>query len=115
LFERSRSNALGGPEALRRLEQDPIHPVIIVVTSITDLTLVDEGTFLLPGQVVAVETAMVVKRKGMVIECYQTLRSTSSPSARLAQGKVSLMMLDAKSRRPTTKLPDWVKTLLQIS
>lgn len=115
LFERSRSNALGGPEALRRLEQDPIHPVIIVVTSITDLTLVDEGTFLLPGQVVAVETAMVVKRKGMVIECYQTLRSTSSPSARLAQGKVSLMMLDAKSRRPTTKLPDWVKTLLQVS
>lgn len=113
LFERSRTNALGGPEGLRRLQEDPNNPIIVVVTGISELTLVDEGIVLVPGQVVAVETAMVVKRKGMVLECYQTLKSTLS-SARLAQGKVSLMMLDAKSRRPTAKVPMWVKELLHI-
>ncbi len=113
LFERSRTNALGGPEGLRRLQEDPDNPVVVVVTGISELTLVDEGMMLLPGQDVAVETAMVVKRKGMVLECYQTLRSTFT-NARLAQGKVNLMMLDAKSRRPTTKLPEWAREVLHI-
>lgn len=125
LFERSRTNALGGPEGLRRMQEDDENPVLAVVTGVSDLTLIDEGTLLIPGQVVAVETAMVVKRRGMVVECYQTLRSTSSDNlgkreatnsctARLAQGKVTLMMLDARTRRPTAKLPGWARELLQV-
>jgi acyl-CoA thioesterase FadM len=130
LFERSRTNALGGPDGLRRMQEDDENAVVVVVTGVSDLTLIDEGTMLIPGQVVAVETAMVVKRRGMVVECYQTLRSTPGSSdvgdsagkdkeadcstARLAQGKVTLMMLDAKTRRPTTKLPGWARELLQV-
>lgn len=115
LFERSRTNALGGPEGLRRLQEDPENPVTVVVTGISDLTLVEEGVTLIPGQSVAVETAIVMKRRGMVIECHQTLKSTAGTcDARLAQGKVTLMLLNAKTRRPTTKLPEWVRELLQM-
>lgn len=113
LMERSRTNALGGPEGLRRLQQDKENGVVVVVTGVSDLTLVEEGVTLVPGRKLVVETAFVVKRRGMILECYQTLRTTSS-DARLAQGKVTLMLLDATTRRPTTKLPVWLRELLQI-
>ena len=104
LFERARTNFFGGPDNLRKLQQED--GILAVVTAVTDCSLIDEGVVCYPGQQVDVETVFVAKRKGMILECWQTLKSGTS---RLAQGKVSLMMLDANTRRPTSKLPIWVR------
>ena len=105
LFERSRTNIVGGPDDLRRLQTD--HGILIVVASIGDCSLIDENTTINPGQSVSVETSYVVKRKGMIVDCYQTLKSDDD--YRLAQGRVTLMMINTETYRPTSKLPDWVK------
>jgi acyl-CoA thioesterase FadM len=111
LFERSRTNLFGGPENLRRLQDDD--GVLAVVTGISDCSLIDEGILLTPGQQVTVETSLRnIKRRGMILECWQTLKCGSS---RLAQGKVTLMMLDATKRRPTAKLPVWVQQKLGLA
>jgi acyl-CoA thioesterase FadM len=123
LFERARSNFLGGPDKLRRLqEQDSI---LYVVIAIDDLSLVhwnspnpnpttitpdrQQDLLLSPGQKVQVTTDHVVKRKGMVLECRQT---AWVQGARMAQGTVTLMALNAQTRRPTSKLPVWLQQLL---
>jgi acyl-CoA thioesterase FadM len=115
LFERARSNFFGGPNNLARLQQED--GILSVVTSIGDCSLIDDhGVECYPGQQVTVETSIVVKRRGMVVECWQTLRTAdeSGESRRLAQGKVKLMMLDAKTNRPTYKLPSWVQEKLGL-
>ena len=109
LFERARTNLLGGPEDLRRLQQED--SLIIVVTGIENCSLVDEGKICDPGEQVEVETAYIVKRRGMILECWQTLRCGGS---RLAQGRVHLMFLNAKTRRPTAKFPQWVREKLGL-
>jgi acyl-CoA thioesterase FadM len=109
LFERARTNRFGGPDDLRRLQQED--GILVVVIGIGECSLIDEGVFCCPGQQVDVETASVVKRRGMIVECWQTLKSGTS---RLAQGKVDLMMLDAKTRRPTSKLPTWAQEKLGL-
>jgi acyl-CoA thioesterase FadM len=111
LFERARTNFFGGPEDLRRLQDDD--GILAVVTGISDCSLIDEGILLMPGQQVTVETSLCnIKRRGMILECWQTLKSGTS---RLAQGKVTLMMLDATKRRPTAKLPVWVQQKLGLA
>jgi len=105
LFERSRTNIIGGPDDLRRLQTD--HGILIVVASIGDCSLIDEDVTINPGQSVSVETSYVVKRKGMIVDCYQTLKSDND--SRLAQGRVTLMMIDTETHRPTSKLPDWAR------
>ncbi|CAJ1967172.1 unnamed protein product [Cylindrotheca closterium] len=104
LFERARSNLLGGPDELKRLKED--HDIVVVVTKISDCSLVDEGYILSPGHTVQVDTQSVIKRKGMIIDCFQTLKS--SCGKRLAQGKITLMMISKTTERPTSKLPEWV-------
>lgn len=179
LFERSRSNALGGPDELRRLQHD--ENIIFVVTSIKDLQLfsysvnadynrTDSGktdsldqvevhpsqventeelqqyssltNSIQAGQELIVETEYVVKKRGMIIECHHKMRipninptevikdgntveknkslvtMTDNDSVEsgnnyddcrmYAQGIVTLMALDERSRRPTSKLPDWL-------
>lgn len=108
LFERSRSNLLGGPDSLQRLKATD--GILVVVTSISDCSLIDENASVYPGQEGVVETSFVIKRKGMIVECFQTLKSASG--ARLAQAKISLMMISDASRRPTSKLPTWLKQKL---
>jgi acyl-CoA thioesterase FadM len=126
LFERARSDCLGGPDQLRRLqEQDSI---LFVVVAIDDLSLVrwnpgtsaaatDTNTVVTPddqrrqrllsaGQQVQVTTDYVVKRSGMILECQQTAWVQGS---RMAQGVVTLMALNAQTRRPTSKLPVWLR------
>ena len=104
LFERSRSNFLGGPDALRRLKDD--HGLLFVVTKVNDCCKFPsseiDGTnsidFLLkPGQLVVVQTDFEVKRKGMIIECHHTLKARNRP---VAQGTVTLMTLDAATFKP---------------
>ncbi|KAL3934580.1 MAG: hypothetical protein SGBAC_009732 [Bacillariaceae sp.] len=104
LFERARSNLLGGPLDLKRLQEE--HGIVVVVTKISDCTLIDEGHVLSPGQTGHVDTQSVIKRKGMIVECFQTLKS--SCGKRLAQGKVTLMMINKTTQRPTSRIPEWV-------
>ena len=104
LFERARSNLLGGPDDLKRLQED--HGIMVVVTKISDCTLIDEGIIVRPGQIVHIDTQGVIKRNGMIIDCFQTLRSNCGK--RLAQAKITLMMINKTTKRPTSKIPDWV-------
>lgn len=96
LMERARSNLLGGPDALRRLQEE--HGILTVITGFTDLKLLwptfvplsattaqptDGDTnhqpvrFFLPVVVpgktrVAMDTDTIWKRRGTVLECIQT-------------------------------------------
>lgn len=110
-FERARSSWFGGPDDLQRLQME--EDIIVVVASIGDCSLIDDqGSTVYPGEFVSVETSYVVKRRGMVIDCYQTLKAENG--SRLAQGKVTLMLIKNSTRRPTSKLPDWVKERLGL-
>ena len=111
LFERSRSNFLGGPDSLRKLKEE--HGLLFVVTKVNNcckFPIVDEDDELKPGQLVLVETTFQVNRKGMIIACQQTLKTNNRP---VAQATVSLMTLDAETFKPSTNLPDWLKELLE--
>lgn len=133
LFERARSDFLGGPDELRKMEAED--NVVWVVTSVAgcelcnlgeagweendneDLMGKEEGNELSlvqcsPGKSVTVKTSFVSKRSGMTLECNQMLlvpawddELSAYKNRRLAQGKISIMALDAKKRRPTRNIP----------
>jgi hypothetical protein len=115
LFERSRSNFLGGPDGLRKLQEE--HRLLFVVTKVDDLCKfpcvedgdVGAGSYLKAGQLVLVHTDFEVKRKGMIMEFYHTLKANNVP---IAQATVSLMTLDADTFKPTSNLPDWLWEIL---
>jgi len=109
LFERSRSNWLGGPDGLRRLQEED--GLLFVVSSMGKLSLVDCQTTTWPGQPLTIETAFFVKRRGMVIECRHTAKLGKEP---IAQGIVNIMTIDANTRRPTTNLPTWLAKKMGI-
>ena len=105
---------MGGPSDLRRLQEED--GILAVVTGISSCTLVGNdnngGIRCRAGQTVQVENKLSPKRRGMVLEIYQTLMSEDEN--RLAQGKVTLMMLDKNSGRLTSKLPSWLKDVLNL-
>jgi acyl-CoA thioesterase FadM len=109
LFERSRTNWLGGPESLRKLQKQ--EGVVFVVTRIEDCSLLPNNGCR-PGQQLTVETSFVPKRRGMMIQCTQILKAGDTP---LAQGKITIMTLDETTRRPTSKLPLWLQERMGIS
>jgi hypothetical protein len=117
-FERQRTNLFGGPINLRKLQDED--GILAVVTSVRDLSLVwiDHGDGYSPIDVVAgdeiqVESAVQVKRKGMILEFHQSLVLPRTKQT-IARGQVYLMMIDANTKRPTSKLPQWAKDLIQI-
>ena len=133
LFERARTDYLGGPDALRKMESED--NVVWVVTSVDNCELCnlreagweeeernvddndDSPTSLvqcLPGQSVTVKTNFVSKRGGMILDCNQMLlvpawdeTLKTYRNRRLAQATISIMALDAQKRRPTRKIPEW--------
>ncbi len=109
LFERSRSNYLGGPDVLREMQTK--ENIIFVVTNIEDACLIDDGATCCAGDELVVEIAFVAKRKGMVLDCLQTLKRGT---ARLAQAKVRVMVLNASTMRPTNQVPESLKTTLNL-
>lgn len=109
LFERSRTDWLGGPEGLRRLQKEDER--IFVVIGTAELSLVDGSVQCRPGDTVTVQTKFSTKKRGMRIECEHT---AFCHGQRIAQGMVSLLTLDAKSRRPTSKLPQWLQDQLDL-
>ena len=102
LFERSRSNWLGGPEILHRLQQEGI---LCVVSGLSDLTLLSSldpvSSVLRP---VRVESEVEIKRRGSVFDFYQTAYDIHDTP--IAQGKVTIWIISEANKRPTT-FPDW--------
>jgi acyl-CoA thioesterase FadM len=127
LFERARSDYLGGPDELRRMEVED--GIVWVVTAVDSCELCnigeagwesgdgdDSSQFVQcsPFQDVSVKTNFVAKRGGMVLVCDQTLLVPvrdeilgREKNRRLAQAQISIMALDARTRRPTRKIPKW--------
>lgn len=115
LFERGRSNFLGGPTGLRRLKDE--YSLLLVVTTISDCMLLldkTEDAFIrsLPvaraQKTVTVKTVVNSKRRGMVLECRQTAFVND---VGIAQGVVDIMHLDANTRRPTNRLPPFLQEI----
>ena len=116
-FERARSNFLGGPATLRKLHEDGL---VFVVTSIDQGSLIDAPPYRHshPKSVdVLVETKFVTKRKGMILECQHTLFSVDKANGerrRIGQAIVTIMTLNATTRRPTSDLPKWLQDMMAL-
>jgi acyl-CoA thioesterase FadM len=74
------------------------------------------------GETITVETTTTIKRKGMILEMDQKIlrrsrQKNSNPSSMtvVAQGMVTLMMIDTNTQRPTSKLPPWVQAMFGSS
>ena len=132
-FERSRSDFLGGPDGLRKMQVED--DVIWLVASVENGTLFpgDEsldpevGDFrpedkmktlpastdsifeVSPGKEVLVETSFTVKRRGMIVECHHTLwMDKDSRKKLLAQATCVMVAVHGSTKRPTSKLPQWL-------
>ena len=134
-FERSRSNMLGGPDILAKMQNE--EDILWVVTGL------DDGEFMLdsivlheddlninqeeirsldwqltPGKDVIVDTDIFVKRRGMFVECHHRLlldvKLTNGDNKRrlLAKATITIMAITGSTHRPTSKLPKWVLELL---
>jgi len=126
LFERLRSDALGGPDQLREMKEKD--NILWVVTSVDDLKI-DSRNIIRPGDEVVVRIYCNIKRKGMIVECEQEIlavdRNTGCGDGRrsgsgdekdmvvLARGVITLCAIDTVRGRPTSKIPEKVKALFQ--
>eukprot|EP00978_Attheya_sp_CCMP212_P010394 scaffold25190_cov53-Attheya_sp.AAC.2 len=113
LFERVRSDALGGPDKLRQMQEDD--NIIWVVTSVDDLQI-DARNSIRPGDSVVVSMYCTMKRMGMLVVCDQEIRRTLSTDDEdmivLAKGTVTICAIDTIRGRPTSKIPDEVRARL---
>ena len=128
LFERARTDFLGGPDALRKMESED--NIVWVVTSVDNCELCNIGEAgweedsngdvspslvqCLPGQSVTVKTNFVSRRGAKIFDCNQMLLVPAWDETmgeyrnrRLAQATITMMALDAEKRRPTRKIPQW--------
>lgn len=126
LFERVRSDALGGPERLRQMQEDD--NLLWVVTSIDDLQI-DTRKSIRPGDDVLVSMYCTVKRKGMIIVIEQEILGKPHSDSQnnksgidvngvedmvvLAKGTVTICAIDSIRGRPTSNIPSKVKALFQ--
>lgn len=99
-FERSRSNFLGGPNVLRKMQE--VDGVIWVVTSVDQTCLFPKSCRIYPGDDLVVRTSFCFKRKS-VLECCQTLLVNDE---RVAQSTITIWCLDNVTRRPKAA-PQW--------
>ena len=152
-FERSRTNYLGGPSTLRKMQVE--EDILWVVTSVdagrvilmvdnnvncvendveggnTTTKQAEDSTYLShaivssttpsPRRDVIVRTNFIVKRRGMIVECRhelfmlddydessQSLTRSNVGRNLLAKATVTVMALNGSTRRPTSKLPQWI-------
>lgn len=100
LCERSRSNYIGGPDALSRVQNQG---VLIVVTGIDDLLSYPQHSY--PKQRVRVVTHFCPKRRGLLCQAQHYLfdDETNKP---IAQAFVTMVAMNATSKRPT-QWPFW--------
>ncbi len=107
LFERSRTDSLGGPDSLRRMEMDD--GIVWVVTRIDDMKVCccDQHS-----SKVVVSNQMSVKRNGMIVEFHHSLLSSDNDETVFAKGKITVVALDAQTRRPKRKMPPHILQML---
>ena len=101
LFERSRSNFLGGPDALRKMQE--VDGIVWVVTSVDETFLFSKACEISPGDDLVVRTAFSFRRSS-VLECRQTLLFEDE---HVAQATITIWSLDNITRRPKAA-PEWV-------
>lgn len=119
LFERQRSNWLGGPHVLKQMMKE--YNLQWVVTSIDDLEIFTTCSSsrtthqgqngVLPGMKVEVRSSIQVKRRGMILEFHQDVILGQLV---LARGVVTICAIDAQKGRPTRDIPQEVKRILSI-
>jgi hypothetical protein len=143
LMERTRSMALGGPHVLHRLQTEYSLLFVVSKCqhlSLVGQSAAESGTqysktldcIMQAGQPVHVDTQVSVKRKGMILDFYHTVHIEASHTTiqangqgddiaksettrrRVAQGVVSLVTIDERTRKPTNKLPLWLLELLGV-
>mmetsp|Transcript_16786 Transcript_16786/g.24469 ORF Transcript_16786/g.24469 Transcript_16786/m.24469 type:complete len:158 (+) Transcript_16786:3-476(+) len=116
LFERSRSNYLGGPDKLRQMQEED--GLLWVVTSVDDMQIYSHKKKLKPGQSVNVKSTFETKRRGMIIECRQRIETPENVGYEkggtlIAEGVISLCAIDRKRGRPMSKVPDHVRAIIE--
>jgi acyl-CoA thioesterase FadM len=107
LCERARSNSIGGPGALRKLLED--HNILVVVISIQDCVSVQQHPSY-PRQSVQVITEIIPKSR-LTCDCRHVLLDDEGNV--MAKATVTLMSLNATTKRPTHKEGLWSGTTLQ--
>ena len=114
LFERSRTNGLGGPQILRQMQEED--NILWVVTS-TDNLKINSSATSRPGQSVNVKSHVAMKRKGMILEFLQSVEAPAeddqSEGVMVAQGVVTVCAIDSRKGRPTSKIPDHVRAYFE--
>lgn len=109
IFERSRSNALGGPDLLEKMRQSGL---LWVVTSVDEM-FIEPTIVCRPGEAVLCRSTFDTKRNGMIVECKQEICKMvgSHKFQTIARGIVTLCAIDAKTLKPTKNIPDFVKEM----
>jgi acyl-CoA thioesterase FadM len=100
LCERARSNVIGGPNALRKLQEED--NILVVVTAIKDCFSVKHHSY--PRQAVQVITEIIPKRR-LACDCRHVLLDNEGNV--MAKAVVTLMSLNATTKRPTYKEGLW--------
>jgi acyl-CoA thioesterase FadM len=112
-MERSRTNHLGGPDLLRKMQEEC--NIVWYVISADEVSLVQMDSGCSPGREVISQLAVKSKRKGMILEIHHTLiMPTSNGPSRKAQGKVTLMAFNEALGKPTSDIPEWCLKKLGI-
>ncbi|GFH56851.1 hypothetical protein CTEN210_13327 [Chaetoceros tenuissimus] len=122
LFERQRTNGLGGPDVLQKMQDE--HNILWVVTSIDDLQIFHDTSedLLKPGVKAIVRSYVDVKRRGMILDFHQQVvvkdkgdrESTEVESEFVvAEGRVTICAIDSEKKRPTSKIPTYVQELFE--
>lgn len=106
LFERARSNTLGGPDILRQLQKED--NILLVVTENRNLSSSMQSQ-LRPGQSVTVETTVIGRRSGTILDCYQIAFALSAHGERhmFGQGITTVLAINATTHRPVRSMPIW--------
>lgn len=114
-FERVRTNSLGGPEALNRMQVE--YGILWVVTSIDDIRIMSKDFMVIQNQMlcqdVRVNSKFTLKRGGMIVICDQELfTEIEGRSILLSSASISICAVDVnKGYRPTKNIPDFVRKL----
>lgn len=110
IFERTRSNALGGPDLLQKMQDES--GLLWVVTSIDEM-LIEPFIVCQPGEEVICRSTFDTKRNGMIVECKQEICNMigGDKFQTLAKGIVTLCAIDAKTGKPTKNIPAFVREM----
>lgn len=109
IFERTRSNALGGPDLLQKMQESGL---LWVVTSIDDM-FIEPLLLCRPGEEVICRSSFDMKRNGMIVECKQEICKINDGDEfqTIARGSVTLCAVDSKTGKPTKNIPAFVKEI----